>query len=526
MSQGTTEDEKDSLARSQLPYRAEYCKSSRAKCKKCSEPMATNSLKLANMVKSRWHDGYDANFYHIACFFQVKRPTSVAEIGHFEALKFEDQKMLEKAVETNGLSVLGAATVVSKSSDKDKSKGSSKKSSSKKREPANASLVNYKDFLVEYAKSNRSKCVACELKIDKDTVRVGKLDFAAETQWTGGPVPRWYHIECFVKQQIDLAFFGDITQVEGYNSLEKDDQKELRTKIKPIEPPSDASNGGGKKLKIGVEEDNQKLEQEEKALRKQSRRFFKLREEINNIKRKDLETMLEYMNQRANFKSSASLTDAATDVLMFGPLAPCPICKKSGNLVLRGGAYICLTDTDGVQCTYETREPKRYAPDIPLEVFDKYSFLNQQYEFIGRQRIFPSTFIKAVEKKEAEVNKIVQEGAPLEGLSIGIISWKSIKQDKTQVQNKITVLGGKLETALQRSLFVILTSESELSNDTNPKVEVAKALDVPFATADFIFKVDTKDDVVREMSKCFIGDWKGDLNQRFLQHSGRLKSEN
>lgn len=495
-------EDKESLARANLPYRAEYCKTSRAKCKKCSEPMASGSLKLANMTKSRFHDGYDALFYHVDCFFHVKRPTSVAEIRHFETLKYEDQKMLEKAIESQGLSVLG------KTSSPEKAKASKKGKKAGKKRGADESedvLVNYDDFMLEYAKSGRAKCITCLEKIDKDCVRMGKLDFEAETNWTNGPVPRWYHVDCFVKSQEKLKFFGHVEQIKGYKDLEDEDKKMLRKKIKPIKPSEES-----KKVKTDIKVDAH----EEQQLKEQSDRFFALREKVNSMKRKDIETMMEYMRQKSSYKSSTMLTDMAADVLLYGPIGKCPVCKKYGGIELRSGSYICTRAVESeVQCTYESRDPPRTVPDVPEELTEKYSFFDE-YEFLGGKRIFPTNFVKAIEKKEAENNNTVLSGAPLNGLSIGVISWAGVGTDRSKIEKRVTTFGGKVRTALDSSLFVILTSEDELSRNS-ARVEVAKALGVPFAKPEFLFEIETKEDVLPSLKKCLIGETDVDIDARF-----------
>ena len=155
------DSQKESANREAKPYRAEYAVSNRAKCKLCNANIEKNSLKLAIMVKSRFHDGYDPKHHHVKCFFQVRRPKSVAEIGNFSTIKFEDQKMLEKALETNGGSVL----VPSDSGKK-----------GKKRSQLANDGTNYSDFTIELAKSSRSTCHSCQEKIAKDLVRVGILN--------------------------------------------------------------------------------------------------------------------------------------------------------------------------------------------------------------------------------------------------------------------------------------------------------------------------------------------------------------
>lgn len=517
-----TED-KESLARANLPYRAEYCKTSRAKCKKCSENMEAGSLKLAVMTKSRFHDGYDAAYSHVNCFFKMKRPTSVAEIRHFETLKYEDQKMLEKAIETNGKSVLGV-TVEEPSKGKSKDKKSKKAPAVKRSADEESVLVNYEDFLVEYAKSSRATCKKCEEKIEKSTIRLGKLDYDAETPYNAGPVPRWYHLKCFIEAREKLEFFGEIKKVKGFKDLEEEDQKMLRKTIKPMKPDSvESCATDEKRLKKEDEATSSRRAEEESALKKQSDRFFKLREFVDSMKRKDIEQMLDYMDQKSDFKASTLLVDMATDVLLYGPLENCPKCHSSKGMILRGSSYICTRNINEVPCTYETREPKRGVPDVPEEVVEKYYDFFDNYKFRGGARIFPSAFVKAVEQKEAEDNHTALGDAPLEGVSIGLISWNSIETDKTKVQKKILTLGAKLQTSLDSSIFVIITNEAELSKN-HPKVEVAKALNVPFAKEDFLFKIQKREDVLPELKKCLIAEWDGDLDER-LQKKTSIKKE-
>lgn len=49
-------------------------------------------------------------------------------------------------------------------------------------EPALAGKLQ-DDFKIEYAKSNRSKCVHCKLTVEKDSIRVGILE--ASTKFDG-----------------------------------------------------------------------------------------------------------------------------------------------------------------------------------------------------------------------------------------------------------------------------------------------------------------------------------------------------
>ena len=70
-----------------LPYRAEYAKSGRAKCKGCKSEIPKGDMRLAAMTQSPFFDGKRANWFHSNCFFTRNRPTAVGEIAHFDSLR-------------------------------------------------------------------------------------------------------------------------------------------------------------------------------------------------------------------------------------------------------------------------------------------------------------------------------------------------------------------------------------------------------------------------------------------------------
>lgn len=507
-------DDKETVARTVLPFRAEYCKTNRAKCRKCKETMTAGSLKMAYVVKSRWSEhGYDAFFFHVQCFFRTKRPNSVADIENFDTLKYEDQKLLEQAIESQGKTVLMGCTP-SPVKDDAKKNGKARKGGSKRALVApSEQLVNYDDFRVEYAKSSRAKCVLCQESIKKGEIRFAKMDYAMDlAPGFTGPVPRWYHKDCFAKSLEELDFYGSVEKIADFNDLEKEDQRMLKKTIKPIEAPK--LEDVTKKLKTENDKDAIK---EEIALKKQSDRFHALREEVSRLKIAEVEEMLEFMNQKHSYRASNRLMDVAADVLLYGPLLPCPKCKKPGYMVLKNSSYICTYGRDSDKpCDYETRDPMRAAPDFPDDLVEKYPYFAEEYEFKPGKRIFPKKLIKAVEQKEAENNMLVQEDAPFDGLTIGVITWNAVKNDKDKIRKKVTLLGGKLTTVIDSSVFVILSNKNEYEKET-PKMEVAKSLDIPFARDEFLFEVETKEDVVPKLTKCLIGTWEGDLRKRFAK---------
>ena len=191
-----------------LPYRAEYAKSGRAKCKACKADIPKGDLRLAAMVQSPFFDGKSANWFHSNCFFMRNRPTAVGEIAHFDSIRWEDQEKITKRIAEGP----GAAPAVS-------GKGGKK---SKNVQVVDGTLLG--DYRTEYAKSGAAKCRKCEEKIAKGEVRLCKKDYDDDRAKQYGPLDRWYHVSCFSKHREELLFFCSADKLPGFNTLKHDDQ--------------------------------------------------------------------------------------------------------------------------------------------------------------------------------------------------------------------------------------------------------------------------------------------------------------
>lgn len=77
-------------------------------------------------------------------------------------------------------------------------------------------------YTVEYAKSNRSKCVACKAQIDKGSVRCGKLE---RSEKFDGEFYVWRHPDCFF-----AAYGPTFEELKGSDQLKWEDQEELKKK--------------------------------------------------------------------------------------------------------------------------------------------------------------------------------------------------------------------------------------------------------------------------------------------------------
>ena len=93
-------------------FKTEYAKSGRAGCKICKQPIAKDTMRVAQMKASPFHDGMDAHWAHPACFKKSPKwpkPKEISEVDGYLSLKFEDQKRLEELCSGYVLYTRGAA---------------------------------------------------------------------------------------------------------------------------------------------------------------------------------------------------------------------------------------------------------------------------------------------------------------------------------------------------------------------------------------------------------------------------------
>lgn len=149
-----------------------------------------------------------------------------------------------------------------------------------------------KDYSIEYAKSNRSKCRGCEETIVKGEVRVSKKDYESEEARKFGGLDRWHHLDCFAKLRSELTFFCSGMDIPGANDLTAEDKDKLNKalpKIKEEDLPSEA-----KKIKSESKEEEDK---EEKKMKQQNKDFYKLRDKIESLSKKLCSELLESNKQ-------------------------------------------------------------------------------------------------------------------------------------------------------------------------------------------------------------------------------------
>ncbi|XP_026467314.1 poly [ADP-ribose] polymerase-like [Ctenocephalides felis] len=291
----------------ELPYKAEYAKSGRAACKGCKTPISKDTLRLAVMVQSAFHDGKQPNWFHMKCFFMKQKPKTVGDIKDFASLRYEDQQKVQEKVDACGS---GAIVPDEKGKGKKRAKN----------------IPGLSDFGIEYAASSRAACRGCEQKIAKDEIRIKKTVYDTEIGMKYGGQALWHHLECFAKMRTELEYFesGDI--LPGFKSLSKNDKSEVLKqlpKIKSEDLPEVKKIKKEPKDEVDTAHDDQK----EKDLQEQSKIMFKYRDSLKqHLKKNDMILLLEHNKQEVP-PGEDRILDRLSDIMTFGALAPCKECN-------------------------------------------------------------------------------------------------------------------------------------------------------------------------------------------------------
>ncbi|EDV98556.1 poly [ADP-ribose] polymerase [Drosophila grimshawi] len=486
----------------ELPYAAEYAKSGRASCKGCKTPIPKDSLRLATMVQSPFHDGKVPNWFHKDCFLKKQRPATVGDIKNFENLRFDDQTELTKLIGNAQVAVAGKAG---------------------KRSKAEQQAI--KDFGIEYSKSGRAACRGCELKINKDEVRVCKTLFDTEVGMKYGGQKVWHHLECFAKMRSDLGWFDTGETLPGYKGLKADDKAEV-LKLLPLIKSDDLPDAKKPKLepKDEAEENDKK-----KRLKKQNDNLFKFRDVLKNeMKKTDIEKLLEYNGQTPIAGDSEKLLDQAADLLTFGAIESCPECKSTQFIFNKSG-YLCNGNiSEWTKCTKLFTEPKRSACKVPKDLKTTYNFwsdVKKKPETRIIQYVAPSasTIAKdiAIKKNPDEIDgpKIKRERPPLYNFKLSLIG---MKDSEAEIKKRIGKLGGKFDTKILVDTIAIISTEKEVEKMSS-RMKKAKELGIHIIPEKYLDSVESDGtgalNFISSMTLC---DWGTDPSARLPQEE--LKS--
>ncbi|XP_050442642.1 poly [ADP-ribose] polymerase [Adelges cooleyi] len=474
-----------------LPYRVEYAKSGRSKCKGCKEGIEKEHLRLAVMIQSPVFDGKQPNWYHINCFFVKQRPKEVSDIAHFESIKWDDQQIIKTKLE----SLVGTPAQETK----------------KKKNAINRKINQ--DFNVEYAKSGRAVCCGCQDKIVKDDLRIGKMDYESEEARRFGGINRWHHLECFTKLRTELGFLGYGCTLSGYSSLKVEDKNQLRNLLPGIANLTTSTNstdntdspGPSKKLKI----DNENMESN---IKKQNILIFKYRDYLKTLNSKVWKHLLEYNKQEIPSSNNDATLDRLSDAMSFGTLLPCDECK--GQLVFRSGVgYHCLGyKNEWLKCEKVFSDPPRVKFEIPSHILENDKFLSsykckiQKRVFSENKKSSSSASSTTNDKGVARVTRIL----PLRNMEFTTI-YKG--PELKNLKLKIPKYGGTLVSQCTDSTAAVF-SNAESVGKKSVKMKEAQENNIEIVEpTEFFDAIDKGSNAIDVITEKNLAPWGGDSSK-------------
>uniref|UniRef100_A0A7J7RUZ9 Poly [ADP-ribose] polymerase 1 n=1 Tax=Myotis myotis TaxID=51298 RepID=A0A7J7RUZ9_MYOMY len=448
-------------------YRVEYAKSGRASCKKCSESIPKDALRMAIMVQSPMFDGKVPHWYHFSCFWKVGHSIwqPDVEVDGFSELRWDDQQKVKKTAEAGGVAGKGQGGAGGKP---EKTLG---------------------DFAAEYAKSNRSTCKGCLERIDKGQVRLSKKMLDPEKPQLG-MIDRWYHPECFVEHREELGFRPEYSAslLKGFSLLAPEDKEALEKQLpgvkSEVKRKGDEVDGLDQVPKKKPKKEKDKLE---KALKAQNDLIWNTKDELKKAcSTSDLKELLIFNKQQVPSGESAIL-DRVADGIVFGALLPCEAC--SGQLVFKSDAYYCTGDiTAWTKCMVRTQTPSRKEWVTPKE-FREIPYL-KKLKVKKQDRIFPpetsAPVAAAPPPSTASAPTTVNSSAPPDKplSNMKILALGKLSRNKDEVKATIEKLGGKLTgTANKASLCISTKKEVE---KMNKKMEEVKEGNIRVVSEDFL----------------------------------------
>ncbi|XP_032173644.1 poly [ADP-ribose] polymerase 1 isoform X3 [Mustela erminea] len=453
-------------------YRVEYAKSGRASCKKCSESIPKDSLRMAIMVQSPMFDGKVPHWYHFSCFWKVghsiRHPD--VEVDGFSELRWDDQQKVKKTAEAGGVTGKG----------QDGGGGKMDKTLA--------------DFAAEYAKSNRSTCKGCMEKIEKGQIRLSKKMLDPEKPQLG-MIDRWYHPDCFVRNREELGFRAEYSasQLKGFSLLAAEDKETLKKQLPGVKSEGkrkgDEVDGMDEVAKKKSKKEKDRDSRLEKALKAQNELIWSIKDELKKVcSTNDLKELLIFNKQQVPSGESAIL-DRVADGMVFGALLPCEEC--SGQLVFKSDAYYCTGDvTAWTKCMVKTQTPSRKDWVTPKE-FREISYL-KKLKIKKQDRIFPpetSAPVVAAPPSTASapagVNSSTPPDKPLSNMKI--LTLGKLSRNKDEVKAMIEKLGGKLTGTANKASLCISTKKEV--DKMSRKMEEVREAGIRVVSEDFLHDV-------------------------------------
>ncbi|XP_020888797.1 polynucleotide 3'-phosphatase ZDP isoform X1 [Arabidopsis lyrata subsp. lyrata] len=284
---------------------ADYAKSSRSSCKRCSQTIVSKDLRVGLVTRDA--RGFDVtSWHHLGCFPIDWHPIdSVEDVGGYSSLEKGDQKELQQLAELSGKDTLiddvqkmdegddesvadnelteetkkGKHSQVAKLVEQPGEPAKEVNEDEEIKMPASDEISGQKikettgspdssKVISEYAKSSRSTCKKCSQTIAAKELRLGLVT----RNFRGFDMTQWHHVGCF---PVDSDPISSVEDVGGFSELQSGDQDALKELVQQC---------GKKTLVDKMDEDNDESEAKNKLTEETNKRKHS---EVGEIVEKD-----------------------------------------------------------------------------------------------------------------------------------------------------------------------------------------------------------------------------------------------
>ncbi|KHJ46115.1 Poly(ADP-ribose) polymerase catalytic domain protein [Trichuris suis] len=398
-----------------LPFVAEYAKSSRASCKSCQGVIEKDTLRMGIMIQSSRFDGRFPLWHHFSCFWSRAKVKSESDVKGFDNLRWNDQEKVRQAI-----------------AEPQQAVPSARKEKPVKNE---ASLPDISALSISCG-TRSAKCASCAEACEK-----GKLRIVLKL----GKQNKNHHPQCFANT------YSSISGFESLSEEEKDDIKRcFTTKKRKGSPDAEDCAQEVKKTKQSSSRD-----EERKLLKIQSDEMWKVRDMIkNNLTKADMLQLFKLNNQQVP-SGETKILDRLTDCVMFGALKRCQQCN-GGQLVYSStfNAYICTGSVSGwTRCTFTTRDPERCSLIVPEEEQFKFLSATSSRSTSNRKRIFPTDRLPS--------------SNTLKGVTVFV-------RDSDRIEAALEAMGAQISSVLDNSIMLAVVDKEVINADRQLVSKLAK----------------------------------------------------
>eukprot|EP01119_Soliformovum_irregulare_P009644 TRINITY_DN2316_c0_g2_i1.p1 TRINITY_DN2316_c0_g2~~TRINITY_DN2316_c0_g2_i1.p1 ORF type:complete len:946 (+),score=391.25 TRINITY_DN2316_c0_g2_i1:86-2923(+) len=343
-------------------------------------------------------------------------------------------------------------------------------------------MAQERPLQVEYAKSGRSACKACDGLISQDSIRIGKE--TPSDRFDGFDVS-WYHLKCCNNKGLapKIKVAGHL---KGWELLRWDDQIKIRKSL-------------GETI-----EDND----EESLKEKQNRELWDLKDQITDakVKTKTLAEVLEANGIELKKLSPARVLHRVADGLLYGKMGACPVCNNKGTMQAYGTKFKCKGWlSEYTPCDFEgTDGVKRYKWIVPSSVksdkfFKSFKFTKDHPKEVegddddgknGKEEVKEEE--EEEEPEEEEDENIPEDDIPKKkemwGMNVAIAGTKKeLGMSQDDLAKLITKHGGEVDDDISTSTRFLIATESETTKKKKTKkVQFALDNNIPIFTVGFV----------------------------------------